>query len=314
MLSRTADSLYWLARYVERAENLARIVQVAHRMASMAKTLGSQGNNEWLSTLIAAGCEHGFLNKYSEVDGAKVVDYLVRDADNPSSILACLETARHNARVVRTAITVDMWDSLNYTWREARDRAGTLNGGDLDSFLDWVRTRSQLFEGAYASTMLRNDVYFFTRLGTFLERADNTARILDVKYHVLLPQDEGIGGALDYYQWQAILRSVSALRGYHWIYHKRLQPWLIAEFLILRPEMPRSLHSCSEQIVRNLELIADSYGGKRRECHRVAGDLHSRLRYGRIEDIFQRGLHEYLTEFIDRSLLLGAEISAAYLT
>ena len=312
MLSRTADSLYWLARYVERAENLARIVQVAHRMASMARTLGSQGN-EWLSTLIAAGCEHGFFNKYSEADGALVVDYLVRDPDNSSSILSCLETARHNARVVRTAITVDMWDSLNYTWREARERATHLNG-DLDSFLDWVRARSQLFEGAYASTMLRNDVYFFTRLGTFLERSDNTARILDVKYHVLLPQDEGVGGALDYYQWQAILRSVSALRGYHWIYHKRLQPWLIAEFLILRPEMPRSLLSCCDQIVRNLELIADSYGGRRRECHRLAGDLHARLRYGRVEDIFQRGLHEYLTEFIDRSLLLGNEISAAYLT
>ena len=313
MLSRTADGLYWLARYVERAENLARIVQVAHRMASMAKTLGSQGNNEWLSTLIAAGCEHGFFNKYSEAESAHVVDYLVRDPDNPSSILACLETARHNARVARTAITVDMWDSLNHTWREARERAPTLNGGDLDSFLDWVRGRSQHFEGAYGSTMLRNDVYFFTRLGTTLERADNTARILDVKYHVLLPQDEGVGGALDYYQWQAILRSVSALRGYHWIYHKRLQPWLIAEFLILRPEMPRSLLSCCEQIVRNLELIADSYGGKRRECHRVAGELHARLRYARIEEVFQRGLHEYLTEYIDRSLLLGNEISAAYL-
>jgi uncharacterized alpha-E superfamily protein len=313
MLSRTADSLYWLARYVERTENLARIVQVAHRMSSMARTLGSQGN-EWLSTLIAAGCERGFFSKYSEAEGAQVVDYLVRDPDNPSSILACIETARHNARVVRTAITVDMWDALNHTWREARERSQSLATGDLDSFLDWVRTRSQLFNGAYGTTMLRNDVYFFTSLGTFLERGDNTARILDVKYHVLLPQDEGVGGALDYYQWQAILRSVSALRGYHWIYHKRLQPWLIAEFLILRPEMPRSLLSCHEQIMRNLDHIADAYGGKRRECHRVAGDLHSRLRYGRIEDIFQRGLHEYLTEFIDRSVLLGNEISAAYLT
>jgi uncharacterized alpha-E superfamily protein len=314
MLSRTADGLYWLARYVERAENLARILQVSHRMASMARMLGKEGHNEWLSTLIAAGCELDFFAKYAEAEGSQVVDYLVRDPDNPSSILACFETARHNARVVRTAITVDMWDSLNYTWREARERASTLGDGELDAFLDWVRTRSQLFEGAYASTMLRNDVFYFTRLGTSLERADNTARILDVKYHVLLPQDEGVGGALDYYQWQSILRSVSALRGYHWIYHKRLQPWLIAEFLILRKEMPRSLMSCYEQVTRNLDLIADAYGGRRKECHRLAGDLHARLRYGRIEDIFQHGLHEYLTEFIDRSVLLGNEISAGYLT
>src|SRR4051812_34816790 len=155
MLSRTADGLYWLARYVERAENLARIVQVAHRMSSMARTLGSQGN-EWLSTLIAAGCERGFFGKYSEAGGAQVIDYLVRDPDNPSSILACIETARHNARIVRTAITVDMWDSLNLTWREARERSQGLATGDLDSFLDWVRARSQLFSGAYGSTMLRN--------------------------------------------------------------------------------------------------------------------------------------------------------------
>lgn len=313
MLSRTADSLYWLARYIERAENVARIVLVGHRMASMARSLGGVGD-EWLSTLIATGCEPGFFTKYSEASAASVIDYLVRDPENPSSVLSCLITARRNARAIRTALTADMWDVLNDTWLKARDLGGqnmTIDG--VPSFLEWVRERSQLFNGAYDSTMLRNDAFYFTRLGTFLERADNTARILDVKYYVLLPQDEGVGGALDYYQWQSILRSVSALRAYHWVYHDRLQPWLIAELLILRREMPRSLISCYDQIARYLDLIAEAYGGKRGECHRLAGEAQARLRYGKIQQIFQSGLHEFLTEFIERSILLGGEIFRHYL-
>ncbi|HXP31399.1 MAG TPA: alpha-E domain-containing protein [Stellaceae bacterium] len=313
MLSRTAASLYWLARYIERAENISRIVRVAHRMASMARSLGSAGN-EWLTTLIATGCEPEFFAKYAEATGPEVIDFLVRDLDNPSSILTCLETARRNARAVRTALTNDMWDALNETGIRARERAREAVDDDIMGFLEWVRERSQLFGGAYSSTMLRNDAYYFTRLGTFLERADSTARILDVKYYLLLPHDEKAGGALDYYQWQSILRSVSALRSYHWVYHERLQPWLIAEFLILRPEMPRSLLSCYEQITRHLGLIAEAYGGKRGECHRLAGEIHAKLRYSRIDAIFQSGLHEFLTEFIDRSIILGAEISNLYLT
>ena len=313
MLSRSADSLYWLARYLERAENVARIVAVGHRMASMARSLGS-GGNEWLSTLIATGCEPGFFSKYSEATQATVVDYLVRDPDNPSSIMSNIETARRNARAVRTALTTDMWDALNETWLGVRNMHLDFSSSqNLLQFLDWVRERSQLFNGAYGSTMLRNDAFYFTRLGTFIERADNTARILDVKYYVLLPQHEGVGGALDYYQWQAILRSVSALRAYHWVYHDRLKPWLIAELLLLRPEMPRSLMSCHDQIVQYLDLIAEAYGGKHGECHRLAGAMHARLRYGRIQDIFQSGLHEFLTDFIDRSIALGEEISAHYL-
>jgi uncharacterized alpha-E superfamily protein len=312
MLSRTADSLFWLARYVERAENVARLVSVAHRMASVAASLGS-GGNEWLSTLIATGCDAGFFNKYQEAGASDVIDYLVRDPENPSSVVSCLETARRNARAVRTALTSDMWEALNATWHGARERRAS-GGGELMEFLEWIRERSQLFAGSYASTMLRNDAYWFTRLGTFLERADCTARILDVKYYVLLPQDEGVGGALDYYQWQSILRSVSALRSYHWTYHERLKPWLIAEFLLLRPEMPRSLASCFDEIARNLELIAEAYGGVRGECHRLAGEMHAKLRFARIETIFQSGLHEFLTDFIDRSIVLGEEISRLYLT
>ena len=314
MLSRTADSLYWLARYVERAENTARTVLVGHWMASMARSLGNPGN-EWESTLMASGCAPGYRAKHSEVTPAGVVDYLVRDPENPSSLVSCIETARRNARAVRTALTVDMWNALNETWLRMREKlVSGFTPDQVSEVLEWVKQRSQLFNGAYANTMLRNDAYYFARLGTFLERADNTARLLDVKYHVLLPQSEGIGGALDYYQWQAILRSVSGLRSYHWVYHERLKPWLIAELLILRPEMPRSLVSCYDEIARTLELLAEAYAGKRGECHRLAGEVYARLRYGRIQDVFQLGLHEFLTEFVNRTTILGDEIAALYLT
>jgi uncharacterized alpha-E superfamily protein len=313
MLSRTADSLYWLARYVERAENTARAVLVGHWMASMARSLGNPGN-EWESTLIASGCEPGYRAKHEEVTPARVVDYLVRDPENPSSLLSCIETARRNARAVRTALTVDMWNALNETWLRMRDRlVSGFTPDQASEVLEWVKQRSQLFNGAYANTMLRNDAYYFTRLGTFLERADNTARLLDVKYHVLLPQSEGVGGALDYYQWQAILRSVSGLRSYHWVYHDRLKPWLVAELLILRPEMPRSLVSCYDEIARTLDLLAEAHSGKRGECHRLAGEVFARLRYGRIQDVFNLGLHQFLTEFINRTAVLGDEVAALYL-
>jgi uncharacterized alpha-E superfamily protein len=313
MLSRTADSLYWLGRYMERAENVARIVLAGHRLASMSRSVGNYGN-EWHSTLRAAGCEAGFLAKHGEATTAAAIDFLVRDHDNPSSICSCFEVARRNARVVRTAITVDMWDVLNETWHRLRSfEPQSFTPEQVTDFLEWAKERSLLFNGAYGNTMLRNDAFSFTRIGTFIERADNTARILDVKYHVLLPKHEAVGGALDYYQWQTILRSVSALRGYHWVYHDRLKPWYIAELLILRPEAPRSLRSCLEQIALHLDLLATAYGGKRAECHRLAGEMNAKLRFGRMEDVFQSGLHEYLSDFIDRIAVLGNEISLAYL-
>lgn len=314
MLSRTADSLFWLSRYMERAENIARIVQVGQRMGGLAHSIGDPGN-EWHSTLVATGSAPGFYLKYAEPAVATVLDYLVADPDNPSSIVSCIDTARRNARVVRTALTVDMWNALNETWLRARSiPAAELAPDRIVDFLEWVKERSLLFNGAYGGTMLRNDAHFFTRLGTFVERADSTARFLDVKYHVLLPEHENVGGAVDYYQWQAILRSVSALRSYHWVYHERLQPWMIAELLILRREMPRSLLSCCEQIATQLDALAEAYGGKRGECHRLAGDIYARLRFGRIRDIFQAGLHEFLTDFIARIAALGGEIAKLYLT
>jgi uncharacterized alpha-E superfamily protein len=312
MLSRTADGLFWLARYMERAENVARIVSAGTRMAGLTRAAQGPGD-EWRSMLIATGCEPAFQSHHPEVVPADVIEFLVRDPNNPSSIVSCFETARANARAVRTALTADMWDALNDTWLELRTRApGPLTAERLPAFLDWVKQRSFLFSGAYGSTMLRNDAYWFTRLGTFLERADATARILDVKYHVLL-QADAVGGEVDYHHWQSILRAVSGLRAYHWVFHERLRPWLVAELLILRPEMPRSLLACCTEMTDALDRLAEAHGGRRAECHRRAGALQAQLRYGRIDTIYQSGLHEFLTDFIDQITLLGQDIDVCYL-
>jgi uncharacterized alpha-E superfamily protein len=312
MLSRTAENLFWLSRYVERAENVARLIDVAMRMSSLPHG-PLDGHDEWHSAIVAAGCERSFYAKHERASAEAVIDHLTRDPDNPSSILSCLETARRNGRAVRTALTADMWEAVNSAWLEARTlRAEDFAPARVRRVLDRVKERSLLFGGAVGATMLRSDAYWFSRLGTHVERADNTARILDVKYHVLLPQTEPIGGSVDYYQWTAILRSVSALRAYHWVYRDRIQPWLVAELLILRPEMPRSLMSCLGEIARQLDLLGQAYG-TRGECHRLAGQMDARLRYGKIEAIFQSGLHEFLTEFIDTNAVLGDEIGKHYL-
>jgi uncharacterized alpha-E superfamily protein len=281
-------------------------------MASLS--LGGRGGaSEWHSTIVAAGCERSYYAKHDAPSAEAVIHHLARDPDNPSSIVSCIETARADARAVRTALTADMWEAINATWLELRrltDAEFTLER--LRPFLDWVKERSLLFSGTMTNTMMRNDAYWFSRLGTFVERADNTARILDVKYHVLLPDYEAVGGTLDYYQWAAILRSVSALRAYHWIYRDRLKPWLVAELLILRPEMPRSLANCLNEIAMHLDFLAKAYGA-RGECHRLAGQSDASLRFGKVEKIFEVGLHEFLTGFIHGNTALGAEITKQYL-
>lgn len=313
MLSRSANNLFWLTRYMERAEYVARLIETAIRLTSMSKSVQA-GMNEWHSILEASGCEESYYEKNENVSARAVIDHLLRDRSNRSSVLSCFETARHNGRTERTSLSNDIWEAVNQTWHEARqltDKDFTSDG--VRGVLDWTKNRSLLFRGAVSSTMLRNEAYWFARLGLFLERADNTARILDVKYHTLLPSPDEVGGGLDYVQWTAILRSVSAARAYHRIYHRELKPWLIAELLILRPEMPRSLMACMNEMTYLLDLLGRELGHEG-ECTRLAGQLHSRLRYGRIDDIIQQGLHEFLTDFIDDSVVLGNEISQQYLT
>lgn len=311
MLSRTADSLFWMGRYTERAGNIARGMQVALRMAGLTGSLGG-AQDEWRSLLVSAGAEPGFRATGRAVTAEAVIRWLALDAENPSSIANCIEASRRNGRAVRTALTVDMWEALNDTWREMRARAGSAAEPDaLPGFLDWVRARTLLFNGAAADTMLRNEGWLFVHLGVMLERADNSARLLDAKHPALSgPRTDG---AVAYAEWQALLRSVSALRAFQWVYHARLQPDLVAELLLFRQELPRSLVSCHGRLRSALDSIAEATGGRRGEPQRIAAEIHDRLTQGRIEDVMAHGLHDWLTAQIDRNIELGNAIQALYL-
>ena len=234
------------------------------------------------------------------------------DPDNPSSVYSSLATARRNARAQRTALTREMWESLNSAWLEfsAIDRT-KMGSNELPRLFDWIKERSALFRGTLLNTILRNDTFYFNQLGTFLERADNTARILDVKYYVLLPHNEIVGGEIDSVQWAAILRSVSAHRSYRWVYKDSYKPWQIADYLILNRQMPRSLHSCYEEIVSALDQLGGFYGNSN-GCQSLAHETRRLLAEGDMSAIFQSGLHEFLAEFIARNNRLGSEISTTY--
>jgi uncharacterized alpha-E superfamily protein len=317
MLSRTADNLYWLSRYMERADFLARIIEAAQRLATLPTAYGGTGT-EWESTLNAAGALDGYREHIGEVNEADAIFYLAFDRQNPSSICNCIENARTNARSVRTALTIEMWQAINTAWLEIKKFEMSLGKRDLTDrlelsrFLEFVRKASLDFDGSAHRTMLRNDAHWFSRLGLYVERADTTARILDVKYNVLLPDTEAVGGSLDYFQWTAILRAVSALTAYNWVYKDAIKPWLIADLLILRPEMPRSLRSCYDDIVRLLDNIGRAYG-KEGKSQMMARAILENLVTGDLKHVFGMGLHEFLTEFIENNDSLGAAIGAQYL-
>jgi uncharacterized alpha-E superfamily protein len=296
MLSRTAESLYWLARYVERAEYLARILEATQRITALPIAYVGD-TNEWESTVESAGCAPEFFAVYSEANEENVTDFLAFSTVNPSSIRNCFE----------------MWEAINISWLELR-RFGNQPGSreELTRFLRWVQESSLRFDGSAYRTMLRNDAYWFSRIGVYVERADNTARILDVKYHLLLPAKEHIGGPLDYYQWAGILRSVSALTAYHWVYSESLKPWLVADLLILNDQMPRSLASCYENLVQNLDRISGKYG-RQGPAQRQARTVRTRLQNRRMEEIFQSGLHEFIEAFIVDNDSLGQAITRQYL-
>lgn len=317
MLSRTADNLYWLSRYMERADFLARIIDAAQRLATLPTAYGGTGT-EWESTLNAAGALDGYREQIGAVNETSAIYYLAFDPQNSSSICNCLEYARTNARAVRTALTIEMWQSINTAWLEMKrfqalfGKPGMIDRLELARFLDFVRKASLDFDGSAHRTMLRNDAHWFSRLGLYVERADTTARILDVKYNVLLPESEQVGGSLDYFQWTAILRAVSALTAYNWVYKETIKPWLVADLLILRPEMPRSLRSCYDDIARLLDNIGSAYG-KPGASQSKAHETLRLLETIDIKQIFEKGLHEFLTEFIEANDALGAAIGGQYL-
>jgi uncharacterized alpha-E superfamily protein len=309
LLGRTANGLYWMSRYIERAENMARIVDAGLRLAI---TRADSSADEWTSVVVSAGATQPFLAKHSEYSAETVADFLLRDTSNPSSVLSSIETARVNARMVRTALTRETWESINEAWMSSRRLlAAPIDQRELPKILDQIKRETALIRGAFYGTMLRNEIFDFAQIGSYIERADNTARILDVKYYVLLPSLSWVGSSLDNYQWESILRSVSAHRSYRWVYEADYRPTQIADFLILNRRMPRSLAFCYRMIGESLNFLADEYG-ERHACHKTLEEITSRLKPGTIAAIFDGGLHEFLRDLIHYNDRMGDEVAENY--
>ncbi len=315
MLSRTADHLFWMSRYTERAENTARMLDVNYQTSLLPQSATS-AQAGWQGLLSISELKPAYAAKHGEAITARaVMDFMVRDEQNPSSIISCLRAARENARAVRGSLTTEVWETQNQTYLEL---VRMLQGGALESdpasFFEWVKFRSHLSRGVTVGTMLQDEALNFLRLGTFLERADNTARLVDVKFHAVESEFHGLGSEkdqeYDFYHWSAILRSVSGFEIYRKVYRDVIKPERVAELLILRPDMPRSLHGCMNEVMANLGMVTSNPAS---ETRRRAGKLRAYLQYARIDEILATGLHAFLTQFLDRVNEIGAHISREFL-
>jgi len=314
MLSRTADHLFWMNRYTERAENTARLLDVNYQTSLLPQSTATVQAG-WQGLLSISELLPAYKEKHDAIVAREVMDFMVKDERNPSSIVSCLSAARENARAVRGTLTTEVWETQNQTWLEVKRM---IRQGDFETdpsqFFEWVKFRSHLSRGVTVGTMLMDEALHFMRLGTFLERADNTARLIDVKFHAVESDFYGSANGkdqeYDFYHWSAILRSVSGFEVYRKVYRDVIRPERVAELLILRPDMPRSLHASLNEVVANLALVANDQSN---ETQRRAGKLRADLQYGRIDEILATGLHAYLTQFLDRVNDLGAHISRDFL-
>ena len=257
MLGRHGDSLFWMARYLERSENIARRIQAAFHYALSRE---DDGKDEWTTIISDSGYGYIFKQKYDETTVTDAINFLLRDKDNVNNILSLVYKARQNGRSVRTSLTQEVWLSLNESWiacETALKRPANIR--DLPAVLEGIVRGSSLFRGALYGTMLHNDIFNFLRLGTYIERADNTLRIMDSKYYQLLPTARVIGGSEDQSQWEVMLRSLAAWRSFNWLKKGRLDPISVADFLIFDERMPRSLNFCYKEIKLNLEDLSNSY-------------------------------------------------------
>lgn len=311
MLSRTAENLYWAARYIERAETAARLMEMGYRMSMMPSPDGGY-ESEWASVLTATGVSDLFEQYYDEFNEENVLDFLILDARNPSSIKNCLTLARENARAARTALTSEVWESINYAYLRFQDLEANRKKMTLTELCDWVKRRAATVHGTFDNTQLQNEGYDFFNLGRYVERADNTARMIDVKYYILLPDADAVGGGVDTYQWFALLRAMSARRAFHWVYNGDYSPEKIAHFLILNITCPRSLMHCVEQVNLHLSRLSRATR-KKSTAHVYADGLLEELGEWDVEDIIQHGLHEFLSEFIAKNARVTDEIAASYL-
>ena len=310
MLGRTANGVFWMSRYLERAENSARLIDAGFRMALTRDTAMSE--EEWRSLVITTGQRRDYEARHTTYTGTQVFNWILRDRNNPASVLAMVETARTNARMVRAGLTREVWEAINESWLRLNERlARPVRESSLGDVLDTIRRSSTQVRGAIAGTMLRNEIYNFSRIGKFIERADNTARILDVKYYVLLPSVSYVGSSLDNVQWDNVLRSVSAERAYRWLNAGRMDARSIAEFLILDGRFPRSLAFCYSKIRSNLDSLAQEYGCET-PCHEMLRCADGSLHQGGIDHIFDSGLHEFIGEFITANQALAMQVQTDY--
>ena len=309
MLGKTAGGLYWMFRSLERAENTARLVDAGFRIAL---TRSNSAESEWRSVIATSAAQMAFESRYSQYDSENVVDFLLRDPENPSSVLSVIKSARDNARLVRTALTSEVWTAVNETWMVLTQiLKNPIPQTELPAALATIRQQSAVVRGALHGTMLRNDIYDFCRLGTFVERMDSTARILDVKYYALLPASSFVGSKLDNVQWETILRSVSAHRSFRWAVDEDFTAPAIANFLILDARMPRSLMFCAGKLVDNLEYLSREDEAPK-PSFEMSKELYRKLKSRDIAAIFDEGLHEFLTAFINENAQLGMQIEQDY--
>ena len=309
MLSSTAKNVYWMGRYLQRAKSTARLIEATQRMA-----LQSRGE-EAAGVAAIFGMEDEFRQTQQQAGGrlASLIDFLVVDENNPSSIVSSIGSARRNAREERNNITVDVWESLNGLWLElsAKLRGKRVNL-DRSALIESAKKQAVMIFGAAQVTLLRDEAYNFFQIGAFLERGDNTARILDVKYHRLLPDGAPHSETLDYFAWSELLACIGAVRTYRRIYRSALDPMRIAELMMLRRDVPRSVHHCLWMVDLSMRELADAYG-TRGEADRLAGELHARLRYARIDQVFDIGLAKFLGGVRDDIAQLSDEIGRQFL-
>lgn len=307
MLSRTAENLFWMARYIERAEATARLITMGQRMAILP---GANHREEWRSVIRVTGCEQLFPAG-TPVRESDVVEQLLLSADNPASIRSCLMRARANGKSVRTALTQDMWEALNEGWRKLDSYDVAEARQNLASIIDWVKTRAMTFLGATENGQLRTEGHDFVRVGGALERAQMTLRLLDVKYYVLLPETDVVGGTRDHYQWTSVLHALSGSRAYHHVYAGSYSPWQITDFLVLNRQFPRSVLYCFDQMSYRLGRLA-GWHGQRHACHDRIEAMVSALAGLNSGTLFRQGLHEVVQRKLADTNQLGHEIGQAY--
>ena len=315
MLCRTASDLYWLSRYIERAENTARFIDFTQRIALLPARLdpGRAEAASWQRALDALGLDEAYEKAHGAPTAGRVLHYLILDPANPTSIYNCLRYARENGRAQRGAISAEMYQDLNASWLEINEMAwGQIVSDGVTPFLEWLKTRSAAFRGVVVGTMGRDEGYNFMRLGTFIERADNTVRLLDIKYaqaeHDEMNAERNI---VEYYQWSAMLQAISAFETYRKIYRDTVTAERVIDLLIYRSDVPRSLATCCEAMH---SIIAKLAGGESIEATRLAGSLAASFRYGRIEEVFSAGMQPFLDGVMQRIDTLTLEIVRQFMT